>query len=101
MGYLSDAPNDVKELVRIIQEFGQYRHDPSNIFTDFINYGVTCLLTFGDPEVVADMQNRYGNDYLKFREMFFAWIKIMEKRVVEENDWYDAQTTSESYRSRT
>lgn len=90
MGYLTDAPGEVKELVRIVQDFGQYRYDPSNIFTDFIDYGTTCLLTFGDKEKAADLQNRYGDDYPKFKQMFYAWIKIMDEQLDGQTLWFDA-----------
>jgi len=89
MGYLTDGPPELKPMIDVIKDFGQYRFDPADIFQDFINYCIGCFLLHGDQETATQLRKKYGDDYDKFYDLFAAWITLMSKEMAKK-EWYDA-----------
>ncbi|MGG7664037.1 N-6 DNA methylase [Dyadobacter sp. BHUBP1] len=90
MAYLDDAPKDVLPIARVLREFGQYRYDPAQVFSDFIDYAVACFLTTGDRSVAEQLRQTYGKEYPKFQQMFAAWITILHQQFNRNKAWFDA-----------
>ena len=78
---------------------GQYKYDPSDVFRDFVDYGVACLLVHGDKELGDRLHKRYGKDYGRLADLFQAWIGILNEQIQEDGtaSWFDALGTVYEY----
>ncbi|TDB64405.1 N-6 DNA methylase [Arundinibacter roseus] len=90
MSNMQDAPRQVRPMVDVLKEFGEYRFDPADVFRDFIDYGIGCLLVHGDLDMGKRLLDKYGADYAKFGTMLRAWIGILDKEVAGDGQWFDA-----------
>lgn len=83
-----DAPAEVRELEKLINEF-TYRNgfDVQNVFRDLLRYIINGF-SLPDTPPLADW--RYTPEQCKsFHEMFTAWVKIMDKQI-KIHGYYDA-----------
>jgi type I restriction enzyme M protein len=98
MGYLQDAPKSVAPMIEVLRNMGQYRYDPADVFRDFIDYAVACLLVDGDKEVAERLKRQYGAEYSQLNGMLMAWIGVLDKEVADDGrSWFDALGTVYEY----
>ena len=76
-----DAPPSVDAMIKILRDMGQYRYDPLDVFRDFIDYAVACLLVHGDKELGDRLHTRYGTDYGRLAVLVQAWIGVLDQQV--------------------
>lgn len=97
MGFLEDAPKSVIGMVRVMRDFGHHRWDVGDVFRDFIDYGVACFSYHGDPVLAEQLKKKYDQDYPLLGKMFVAWIHVMDERITEDVQWFDALGTLYEY----
>lgn len=99
MGYLQDAPRSVGPMIKVLRAMGQYKYDPSEVFRDFVDYSVACLLVDGDKAVADRLHGQYGNDYGLLADLFQAWVLILNDEIHEDGtaSWFDALGTVYEY----
>ncbi|MPR36928.1 N-6 DNA methylase [Salmonirosea aquatica] len=102
MGYMMDAPPSVGPMIKILRDMGQYRYDPADVFRDFIDYAVACLLVHGDKEVAERLKRKYGAEYSQLNGLLVAWIGILDREVADDGrSWFDALGTVYEYLAST
>ena len=95
---MMDAPRSVAPMIGILRDMGQYKYDPSDVFRDFVDYGVACLLVDGDKEMAERMMKKYGADYVQLGNLLRAWIQVMDQQVTDSpHSWFDALGTIYEY----
>jgi type I restriction enzyme M protein len=85
-----DFPCEVKGLYKIFEKF-IYRHEPVRVFEDFLDL-VIKQFSFDDASSLnADIQKRYSQEERYwFGDLIRELINIMNKQLVEDDDWFDA-----------
>jgi type I restriction enzyme M protein len=95
---MMDAPRSVTPMIRILRDMGQYKYDPADVFRDWVDFGVACLLVYGDKELAERLKRKYGKEYPKMNEMMLAWMQIMDHEVTDNpHSWFDALGTLYEY----
>lgn len=84
----TDFPVAIREFGKALSNFS-HRHYDYDIFGDFIDYIIGCLLLKGSPETAERLKSKYGDDYPKFNDLYHALLVCMQKNLHEDNDWYD------------
>lgn len=88
MGKEHEAPDEVRELGKLIDDF-TYRHglDVRNVFRDLLRY---IIHGFSLPDTPSLQDWLYMKEQNKaFHDMYAAWIQIMHKQIVR-HGYYDA-----------
>jgi type I restriction enzyme M protein len=90
-------------MISIFRDMGQYKYDPADVFRDFIDYSVACLLVDGDQAVAERLHRQYGKDYEKLPDLFQAWVFILNREIHEDGMalWFDALGTVYEYLAST
>ena len=87
MAKTRDYPSDVRDFIKIINSFhGGYRDH--EIFIDFIDYIIACLLINGDKDVAERLKEKYKKDYIRFNDMIICFFTTMKKQL-DTHKWYD------------
>ena len=91
MASSNDYPIEIREFGKAISNFSNRYYD-YDIFSDFIDYMICCLLWDGDQEVSDRLKSKYKNDYPKFFELYKAFFVCQQNNLGDENsyDWYDS-----------
>lgn len=91
MGYLQDAPQEVRPMIAILRDMGQYRYDPADVFRDWIDYAVGCFLVDGDQALAERLRKQYGKDYDRLYALLGAWFEVLDRQVADDGrSWFDA-----------
>lgn len=83
-----DAPREVRELEKMLTEFTYHNGlDISQVFDHWLEYIIWGFSLDGKP-----IENwKYKGDENKFfYDLMCEWIKVMDKEVCDDTDWYDA-----------
>lgn len=90
MAKSTDYPITIREFGMSISKFSNRYYD-YDIFSDFIDYVICCLLWDGDPETVDRLKRKYDDDYQKFLNLYVSFLQCMTKNLPDDGsfDWYD------------
>lgn len=90
MAKSTDFPITTRDFGMALSKFS-HRHYDYDIFTDFIDYVICCLLWDGDPETVERLKRKYEADYDKFKELYVSFLGCMTKNLGPDDsfEWYD------------
>ena len=80
-----NVPSELKGFHSIFSKLA-YSYDWSVIFDDFLEY----ILLYHNLDDSLKWSKKYSKDEIKlFWELYQEWIRIMDKQLVNDNDWYD------------
>lgn len=79
----------LRHFVKVLNSFRGHYYD-YDIFRDFIDYVIACLLFEGDKAVADYLKERYKEDYPRFGELFHALVITMNDQLATDEDWFDA-----------
>lgn len=85
MAKASDFPENVREFGKLLDGFGGRFYD-YDVFMDFIDYTISCLLLHGNPETVEHLKSKYGKDYEKFPSMYYEFLKAHLRLLPPDNE---------------
>jgi type I restriction enzyme M protein len=90
MAKSTDYPQSVREFGVAISSFS-YKYYDYDIFADFIDYVIACLLWKGSPETAERLKKKYGDEYSKFLELYRGFLMCQKKNLAgdESFEWYD------------
>lgn len=87
---MTDAPPVVRPMIGVLRDMGQYKYDPADVYRDWVDYMVACLLFQGDKELGQKMEAKYRDDYPKLNELAAAWLDVVDKNVSDcPGGWFD------------
>lgn len=67
---------NVSAFIKILSQ-AAYRHSSyAEVYSDFLDWTIGCFLVDGDKPLAERLQNKYGNDYKYFKELFTELISI-------------------------
>jgi len=92
MAKTRDFRPELRHFVKVLNSFRGYYYD-YDVFKDFIDYVVACLLWEGDKSLAENLKGKYKDDYQRFNEMFVALVNTMNDMITDDNSWYDALGT--------
>jgi type I restriction enzyme M protein len=87
----TDFPPNVREFGKLICQFG-YKHHAADVFRDFIDYAIACLLYTGCKATAKRLQDYYGEDYPAFSNLYWQLMLTMRDNLVD-IEWFDALGT--------
>lgn len=80
-----NIPSELKGFHSIFSKLA-YSYDWSVIFDDFLEY----ILLYHNLDSSLKWSKKYSKDEIKlFWELYREWIKIMDKQLITNKDWYD------------
>jgi len=97
MGFLDDSPKSVRAMVCVMRDLGHYKYDVGDVFRDFVDYATACFLYNGDKILAQQLKDKYKDHYPKLGELLKAWIGIMNERITDDVQWFDALGTLYEY----
>jgi type I restriction enzyme M protein len=86
-----DFQPSLKHFIKVFNSFKGYYYD-YDIFSDFIDFSVGCLLWEGDQDLADRLKKKYENDYPLFAELFRSMITTMDENLSCSN-WFDVLGT--------
>ena len=93
MAKTRDFKPELRHFVGVLNSFRGYYYD-YDIFSDFIDYTVACLLWDGYPQLVERLKSKYKDDYPRFAELYYALVRTMADQLPSDTvGWYDALGT--------
>lgn len=91
MAKANDFPASLKHFSKLLNGFYGY-HD-YDVFYDFIDFSVACLLWKGDPHTADRLKKKYGNKFHLLGEMYIAMIHTMNDNIHTDQCWFDVPGT--------
>ncbi len=90
MAKSQDFPPSIRDFGMTLSRFSNRYYD-YDIFSDFIDYMICCLLWHGNPETVERLKSKYKEDYPKFIELYKCFLLTQHKNLGDDGsfDWYD------------
>lgn len=93
MAKSTDYPPQIREFGKEIQSFS-HRYYDYDIFSDFIDFSVGCLLLKGDPPLADRLKEKYRDEYHKFEKLFLSMVQCVHRNLSIDRDWYDVLGTA-------
>lgn len=99
MAKSTDFPVNVRAFGKLLDKF--YGHHDYEVFIDFVDYCICCLLIHGDAEKVDFLKKKYGKYYPLFIEMYRCYLETHMNLLGDDGsfEWYD--TLGEVYEAIT
>lgn len=91
MAKTRDFHPSLKHFLKVFNSFKGYYYD-YDIFSDFIDFSIGCLLWDGDPNVSEHLKKKYQDDYPLFAELFRSMIATMDENL-SSHQWFDVVGT--------
>lgn len=86
-------PPELQEFAAIFEDMCHRHTDYGTLFCDFCDYWVGGMKLNGDLEVATRLNKKYGEDYKKFNLLVSTMILAYNKKIVDDNSWYDGLGT--------
>lgn len=84
----TDVPHELREFNKIFESIS-YRHDSHNVFNDYLDFFINYF-SFNHDIDLERMKNKYTlEERHKFHALIVESIKVLDKVIQKETDWYD------------
>lgn len=85
MAKSTDYPSEIRDFGKALGNF-KGRFYIYDVFIDFIDYTIACLLLDGCKETADRLKSKYDDEYPKFH----SFLICTQKNLASDNDWFDA-----------
>lgn len=88
MAKTTDVPVELREFNRLFCEL-EYTKWAASVFDDFLDYLIQCFLLDKEENVRQRLMRDYGKKYDVFPQLFRELVLLMNRKIVDQHDWYD------------
>lgn len=84
------APKNVAEWIKVFESSALYRHDPGQLFHDFLDITICCFANQTMEEKYLQTIKRYTRDELDTFAKLMGLLIVIHEDNVQATGWYDA-----------